>query len=354
MMKGQVQATTSGKRMLWVDYARGIAIILVLYRHIVVGLGYSGIEIPELVFNIQETTLNFRMPVFFILSGCFLYLSINKYSSGQVFQRKVYTLLHPYVLWTIILISFQIVFSNFTNAEREVADFRYIITQPREIDHMWYLLALFNTSAMFLLLWKFFKTHPILHFILAIALHYCSFLLKDFSLLSDPFYHYIFLLAGAYIPKYLYQLENKNNRFFLLMLITVTPLFITGQYFWFHFREEPIIYALPFVIIIFIAFLFFYCICRILQNAHVANWLVVIGKHSLYIYILHLYVIAAFRAFCVRILGTDNLILLLPGSLLLGILIPIVAFKLANRLNLWYLFSLEKPGKVKTIHVRKV
>ena len=349
-MKRQAKLTGSSKRMSWVDYARGLAIILVLYRHIVVGLEFSGIPIPAAVFNIQESTLNFRMPVFFILSGCFLFLSLEKYDRGNVFLKKAKTLLHPYLLWTFILVTFQIIFSNVTNASRTTFDYLYIILQPRELDHMWYLLALFNTSAIFIALWGWMKNRPLLHFLLAIALHYLSFLLKDVSLLSDPFYHYVFLLTGAYIPKYLVWLQEKKNGFLAKMLLVITPFFIVGQYFWLSYREEQVSLAIPFLVIIFIAFLFFYCICRILQNAGVALWLETIGKHSLYIYILHLYVIAAFRVFCVRVLGVDNLFVLIGGSLVLGILLPIVAYKLANRMNLWYLFSLSKPVKVKAVH----
>lgn len=334
--------------MSWVDYARGIAIVLVLYRHIVVGLGFSNIKIPQLVYDVQEYSFNFRMPVFFILSGCFLFLSLKKYSEHKVFIRKVNSLLYPYVLWTVILITFQIAFSDHTNASRTVKDYLYIILQPRELDHMWYLLALFNTSALFILLWRFLGEHPVSHLCLAVVLHFASFLLKDVSLLSDPFYHYIFLLVGTYIPKYLIRLEEKGNPFFIKVLLITIPFFICGQYFWMEQRDKPVLLAIPFVIVIFVAFLFFYCVCRILQNAGTADWLRVIGKNSLYIYILHLYVIASLRVFFIKVLDIRTVAILLPLSLVLGILIPILAYRLANRFNMWYLFSLNKPINSKT------
>src|SRR5262249_38117874 len=144
--------------------------------------------------------------------------------------QKVSTLLYPYFLWTFLLVAVQIVFSRFTNSERTVHDFIYILIQPREVEHMWYLLALFNTSLIYIVIWKVFEKYPVAHFVLAVALHFISFLLKDYSLFSDPFYHYIFLLIGVSISGYLAKNSEKGNTYFLRNLLWLTPLFIAGQY----------------------------------------------------------------------------------------------------------------------------
>src|SRR5260370_3014244 len=81
---GTAKAKTS--RISWVDHARGIAIMLVVYRHVVIGLRRSGVAISDTMYNVQEVFYNFRMPVFFILSGIFVAGSLRKRSRTEVFN----------------------------------------------------------------------------------------------------------------------------------------------------------------------------------------------------------------------------------------------------------------------------
>lgn len=339
----------SKRRLDWVDYARGIAIILVVTRHVLVGLQMSGLHIPTGMYNIQEYTLNFRIPVFFMLSGVFLAASSLKYKPASLLRQKVSTLLYPYLLWTIILITLQIFFSQFTNGERTPYDYLYIIIQPRELEHLWYLLALFNTSCLFILGWKWLKTKPYLHILLAVLLHFSSFLLKDYSLFSDPFYHYIFFLLGAYIAEYIHKFDGKSNRELLQYLLIITPVFIVGQYFWLHSRPETMSLVIPFMLVILIACCFYYFFCRFLYNLGVFKWLSIVGKNSLYIYILHIFFVAAFRTFCMKVLKIDNVYILAPLALFIGITLPMAANYCFKKAGMWYMFRMDKPQSSKLI-----
>jgi len=335
------------RRMQWVDYARGIAILLVVYRHALVGLKMSGQDVPDFLYNIQEYALNFRMPVFFMLSGFFLSQSVLKYNMTQLMRQKISTLLYPYLLWTVILITLQIFFSAYTNGERTVHDYRYIVTQPRELEHLWYLLALFNTSALFILGWKFVNDKPVLHFLIAVGLHFLSFALKDYSLFSDPFYHYVFLLIGVYIANYLKSIDDEGNRPLVRGLLMLTLFFVAGQWFWFNYRPETPMLILPFLVIILVACAFFYCFCRLLYNLRFIPGLSFIGRNSLYIYVLHIFFISSFRVLAIRVLGIENIYVLALGCLALGIFMPIVIQSIFKRLGMWYMFRLDSPGQIK-------
>ena len=61
-------------RLQWVDYLRGIAIILIVYRHVLVGLQKGMIVVPEILVHANMIFYSFRMPLFFILSGIFISL----------------------------------------------------------------------------------------------------------------------------------------------------------------------------------------------------------------------------------------------------------------------------------------
>lgn len=329
--------------MDWVDYAKGMAIILVVYRHSLVGLNRSGLLVPDYLYYAQEFVFNFRMPVFFVLSGIFLAKSLVKKGVPELLYKKVNTLLYPYLLWTFIMITIQILLSDYTNSERTARDYLYIITQPRELDHMWYLLALFNTSVLMILLWRFFYDRPVLHLLFAGCLHLLSFYLADYSLFSDLLYHYIFFAAGGIISNLLLTTRKLNVRKMLGYLVAVTPLFIIGQLTWLNLRPGNLEMQLLFLAIILVACIFFYLLCRVLYSARFFLWLVEIGKHSLYVYILHLLVISALRIFCFHVIGITNVYVIIILSLVLGISIPIFVYKAGKKWGIKYLFSLETP-----------
>jgi len=337
--------------MEWVDYARGIAIILVVYRHTMVGLQRSAQEVPSLLYNIQEFLVNVRMPVFFVLSGIFLGRSLFNKSKTTLIKKKAATLLYPYLLWTIVLITLQIFLSEYTNSKRSVSDYRFIITQPRELDHMWYLLALFNTSALLILFSGWVRKHPFSHLVFALVIHFASFWVSDYSLASDLLYYYIFLAVGVHISSAVADYDRKETKTIFRYFLLALPVFIAGQLFWFYNTDENYMptytaYLLPFLLIILVACFMFYCVCRLLYDTGTGRWLNTVGKSSLHIYILHILIISSFRIVCLQVLGINNIYILTGGSLLLGIGIPILVYQLTKRWTfLQYLFSLEKPRK---------
>ncbi len=337
--------------MEWVDYARGIAIILVVYRHTMVGLQRSAQEVPSFLYNIQEFLVNVRMPVFFVLSGIFLGRSLLKKQKSELVRKKASSLLYPYLVWTLVLISMQILLSDYTNSKRTPSDYLYIITQPRELDHMWYLFALFNTSALLILISNLMHKNPVLHLTFAILIHFAHPLVSEYSLISDLLYYYVFLAVGVQLSKMIATYDSKPTKSILTYFLIALPVFVAGQLFWFHNIDEnyaPVntLYYGPFLFIILVACFVFCCLCKLLYSAGIAGWLNTVGKSSLHIYILHILVISSFRIVCLKVFNITNIYFLIGGSLILGIGLPILIYLLAKKWTpLQYLFSLEKPVK---------
>lgn len=332
------------QRLEWVDYARGIAILLVVYRHSLVGLKRAGTEVSAGLYAVQEFLYNVRMPVFFVLSGIFLAGSLLKYSSKTVAGKKAATLLYPYFIWSVLLISLQWLLADYTNSDRTARDYLYILIQPRELDHMWYLLALFNTSILYILLHPLFSQRPLLHLILATGLHFLSFYLGPWSFFSDIAYHYIFLLCGVLVAGYVKKWDTLPVRKIILFLVILLPVFIAGQLYWLRstgtdYTTENWWELGPFLLIILVACIVYYLVSRLLQNWGKAKWLEVVGKHSLYIYILHIHVIAFIRIVAIKLIHLHDARIILAISMVLGILIPIWLYKMTVRLGWNFLFS---------------
>src|SRR6185437_306377 len=85
-------------RWPWVDYLRGIALILVVYRHVLIGIQRSvtsalahGAHIPAVPDYLETANMiffSFRMPLFFILSGVFIGGTLAKRTVRQVIGIK--------------------------------------------------------------------------------------------------------------------------------------------------------------------------------------------------------------------------------------------------------------------------
>lgn len=337
-------------RLGWVDYARGIAILLVVYRHTLVGLKRAGVEVLPPLYAVQEFLYNVRMPVFFLLSGVFLAGSMSRYPVKEILLKKAGNLLYPYFLWAFILITIQLFLNKYTNSDRTASDYWYILTQPRELDHMWYLLALFNTTVLYLLLHRSLSRFPILHLALAVLLHLSSHYIADYSILSDVFYHYIFLVSGSLFYDRIVSLEGLTIRKLVICFLLVLPVFILGQLYWLRttgpdYATGSVWQLIPYLMIIWIACFVYYLASRILHGLKTAQWLSRIGKYSLYIYILHLLVIAFVRIVFLQVFHIQEVLLILPVSLLLGILIPVALYRLTQKWQMYYVFSLIKPFK---------
>ncbi|HEV2355698.1 MAG TPA: acyltransferase, partial [Puia sp.] len=138
-------AVLQKNRLAWVDYLRGIAILLVVYRHVLLGIQNSGYVLPAAYLNANIMFFSFRMPLFFILSGVFISGSLAKKSLGRIVYSKFELLLYPYLIWATVQITIQIFASHYTNANRTAFDYLYIFYQPEKIDQFWYLPALFNS-----------------------------------------------------------------------------------------------------------------------------------------------------------------------------------------------------------------
>ena len=153
LSKGLNLPALQRSRLHWVDYLKGIAIILVVYRHILIGMDRSaGFIIPAYLFNANNIFFSFRMPLFFILSGIFLTGSLARRTPGTLLLQKFENLFYPYLIWATIQVTLQIVMAHYhlTNADRSLKDYGYLFYQPENLDQFWYLPALFNTTMVFI------------------------------------------------------------------------------------------------------------------------------------------------------------------------------------------------------------
>src|ERR1700750_213152 len=99
------RAPAADGRVDWVDYAKGICIVMVVMMHSVLGVeaaaGRTGF-----MHLVVEFAKPFRMPDFFLISGLFLPVVIDR-DWRTYLDRKVVHFAYFYALWVTIQFGFK-------------------------------------------------------------------------------------------------------------------------------------------------------------------------------------------------------------------------------------------------------
>lgn len=130
------------QRMQWMDFVRGICILLVIFVHA------SGVteDVGGLSFSPAFVTFNmfmdpFRIPLLMFLSGMLLHKSLGK-TTGDYIRGKFHLIFWPFLLWSIV-----------TYAAENRLTLEYIlktpISAPSVLWYLWFLCA-FYILALFL------------------------------------------------------------------------------------------------------------------------------------------------------------------------------------------------------------
>ena len=129
------------ERNVWVDYAKAIGIILVVYGHVARGVFNAGLPMDEGEFVLVDSIIySFHMPLFFFLSGLF-FDSLQKRGRGGLIINKVDTIVYPFIVWSLLQGLFEVVLSNYTNGQVTLTEVFSLLWMPRA--QFWFLYALF-------------------------------------------------------------------------------------------------------------------------------------------------------------------------------------------------------------------
>lgn len=328
------QETGTG-RYAWVDYAKGMAMIFVVYRHVLYGLFYTGLTIDPVMMNANEVLYGFRMPLFFFLSGIFFSGSLRKRGAANFLISKVNTLLYPYILWCLIQLSMQIIFSDSTNFKRGLHNYIDIFIHPRAMLQQWYLFALFNVAVLFLFNHVVLRMKWPVQMIIGLAFLGMIPLAGDISTFSDVMSFYVFFALGnAAAPWFMEKKvqEQLTSGYKVLLLL---PVFAAAQYFCLKHADTNIY---VFSILALIGGLVVIMLSLLLSKYNRLVFLRVIGHYSLYIYLLHLSIIFPLRILILKthiITSVPLITAILMGS---GIFLSIIIYRICLSLNMRFLF----------------
>jgi uncharacterized membrane protein YcfT len=369
-------------RFAWIDYARGMCIILVVFRHCFEGLTNAnlGTEKFWLLKLMNVSLFSFRMPLFFLLSGVFISQTLIKKSYKKYVTDRFKIILYPLLVWGSIQITLQLIFADYVNADRQPIDYLNLIIRPRKIEQFWYLNTLFmvgivyaffkavlrfriwhlaisaivcySAGALFYIIHSKYSTHPVVENI-------------AYSFLPDFLHFYIYFFIGDLVSTFVLRKENQHYFASVKVLVPILVVFLITHYYFTRVNlAHEVQYKLGtyvehfqplhFLVISLSGCALMIQLSFILQRFGGLKFLRIIGYHSLYIYVSHLIVVSGMRTVLVRIIGINHVPTLMLINVILGIVIPIILYNILVRLGCWWLYSLKKPEDEISYHHSKL
>jgi fucose 4-O-acetylase-like acetyltransferase len=329
----EIEQQQNQQRMDWVDFARGIGILLVVFNHVQHGLYRVGINGPKFLFYVEQVIYRFDIHTFFFLSGLFVEKSLSKGNKAFIWD-KVTTILYPYFLWSLLHGSIQLILSPYTNEKLTIIDLVKIIYLP--IAHFWFLQTLFLISIIYACIRKYIPIYVIIAIALAM---YAVALFTTIAPVRNLLGALVFFVTGSMFMKISHKIDTYINGWKLLLIISI---FIIFQIINIHFDSLnwPIIrFFAAFVGIGFVISLSIYISGKI--------GLGIIGKLgflSMPIYLAHVMGGAASRIILLRFFHVQDFYIHLLMGCLAGVIFPVLLFVAMNRLGFPYLFTLSKSS----------
>jgi uncharacterized membrane protein YcfT len=333
---------THKPRVDWVDYAKGICIILVVMMHSTLGVEKAAATITPL-HNFIDWARPFRMPDFFMISGLFLASRIAK-EWRSYFDSKVLHFAYFYVLWMTI----QFIFRDFTilrNERPQTIFFSYVQGFYEPYGTLWFIYLL----AVFFVITKLLHHVPaFLVFAVAAMLEIAP--IETGSTIIDEFAsRYVYFFAGFWLAKYVFN--------FSAFVARRSPAEISvGLLVWAYFNFMMVHEGLSQLPVLGLGLGFVGAAAVVstgvlLSKFKMAQAIGFLGQNSIVIYLSFSLFMATNRLLLLKYAPELDLVLVSLLSTFAGVTGPIIVFWLTRETHASFLFrrpawaKLEKPDK---------
>ena len=342
----------SASRVGWVDTAKGICIIFVVMMHSTLGVG-EAMGSEGWMHNVVAFARPFRMPDFFLISGLFLGLVIDRPWLRYV-DRKVIHFLYFYILWLTIQFVFKA--PGMAMEDGITAPFlQYLYAFVQPFGTLWFVYIL----PIFFLFTRMVKGLPV-WFVLVWAAVLEMLPIHTGSVLFDEFCaRYVYFFAGYALATRIFDLAEwaAANRGKAILGLAAWAMMNA----WFVFTPAPAILeafaqgdgaaaahpslaGLPLLSLMLGAAgaMAIVCISALVASAPWSRWLTWLGAHSIVVYLAFFLPMAAARVVLIRTgiitdVGTISLLVTISG-----VVGPVVLYGLVQWTG-WGRFLFERP-----------
>jgi uncharacterized membrane protein YcfT len=331
---------TEKRRIDWVDYAKGICIILVVMMHSTLGVEKAMGE-TGLLGHFIEWARPFRMPDFFLISGLFLARRITTPWRGYL-DTKVIHFAYFYVLWMTIQFGFK--------GPALVADqgamaalTQYALGFIDPFGTLWfiYLLAIFFTVTKWLR-----AVPPFMIFILAALLEILP-IHTGWLVLDEFAARYVYFFAGYWLAPLIFRATEQlwtRNVFAVMALL----------YIWSTGHSLAMLMGAVGLPGMGLALGFAGCAAVVttavlLARSGIAEWLRYLGANSIVIYLAFFLFMASTRGLGLKLMPGINVDVLAVLCTLAGVAGPVLLFWALCNTHLSFLFRRPHWARLKAL-----
>lgn len=325
------------KRIQWIDFGKGITMLMVVLGHVSLGLLNSNmfVEYKQLLTLLIEMVYVIHMPVFFALSGYFFKFASDKNAYFRMIFKKILTLGIPYVAFSIIMFLLKSIGGDTVRNPTSIMTLVNIYREP--IDHLWFLYTLFGVFVYIGLLSIFIKNVDILLLISLIGYVLINTYPTDIFLIQrvltwSPVFVLGLKLRNASLSK---NVAVISCLFYILYLIYWKMTNSTTQISY----NQPGIWGIIFPFTVIMAFAVF----SIMKDNNVFfDYFVKYGKISLSIYMLHEPIASVVRIAMFKV-GITNFYIQWLVGIIFAWYLSIIIYNLMHRISFldFFLYSLK-------------
>jgi uncharacterized membrane protein YcfT len=323
-------------RIDWVDYAKGICIILVVMMHTTLGVEKAAGDLTWL-HGFIEWAKPFRMPDFFLISGLFLSARIDK-PWRSYFDTKILHFAYFYILWmSIQMLTKAYGIYQVQGAAGVATSYAMGFIEP--FGTLWFIYLL----AVFFAITKALRNiSPVLIFTVAVLLEMAP-IKTDWLLIDEFAARYVYFFAGYWLAKHVFGFAANINTRSAAVILSALIIWAFANYQLVHFGFA----AMPGVSLVlgFIGAGAVVSAGVLLSKTHMADALRYCGQNSIVIYLSFFLFMASGRSALLKF--TPNLDLGLVSLLVtaFGVVGPVLLFWATRKTKLSFLF--QRPSWAK-------
>lgn len=319
------------KRVEWIDIAKGLGILLVIYGHAAGGIMNAGNGLTSGPLMIPYNIIyGFHMPLFFFLSGIFATHWVQR-SPRIAIKQKVTSLVIPYFIWTIITGSIMTMASRFTNSGLGVKDI--LISPIAPFSEYWFLYVLFvifivyyfgrriiSDNGLVVMGIIFFLIRPLIyHYWIfdAFSINFVCFMIGTKVLQNNRFKELLqYSNVKFAVSLFLFVVVNWLN----LKVLAISSFMLTS-----YFKIFTIVIGIGVII---------YLSQFVQKNAMIKNVFSKLGKISMAIYVMHLIPIAGARIVAMKLLNIHSQVALSLVISMIALVVCLIGYYLLEKLKI--------------------
>jgi uncharacterized membrane protein YcfT len=298
----------SPARVDWVDFAKGICIVMVVMMHSVLGVELAAGE-PGFMHLLVAFAKPFRMPDFFMISGLFLSVVIDR-DWRLYLDRKVVHFAYFYTLWVTIQFAFKAPHFAAETGWAHVG-FSYLESFIEPFGTLWFIYLL----PVFFVVIKAVRSLPPLAVWGVAALLESAHVATGWTVIDEFCARLVYIYSGYLFARYVFALSDRARAHPLLALAGLALwAVLDGSLVYLGASEWPLI-SLSLGLCGACAIV---TTGTLLARAHWLDFLRFCGEHSIVIYLAFFLPMAATRTLLLRIgplhdIGLISLIVTIAG-----------------------------------------